>query len=81
MPKQMRSTVTIVAAPEHFICNCLLMKTTRDKKQLNGEGGDSKDEGRDPSDNNECHKQPPEGGSRGIKTTSQTPFLNPDPFQ
>ena len=23
----------------------------------------------------------PEGGSGGIKTTSQTPFLNPDPFQ
>ena len=22
--------------PEHFICNCLLMKTARDKKQLNG---------------------------------------------
>ena len=26
-------------------------------------------------------KEPPEGGSRGIKTTSQTPFLNPDLFQ
>ena len=25
--------------PEHFIHNCLLMKTTRDKKQLNGKGG------------------------------------------
>ena len=24
---------------EHFICNCLLMKTTRDKKQLNGKEG------------------------------------------
>ena len=24
--------------PEHFIHNCLLMKTARDKKQLNGEG-------------------------------------------
>ena len=35
----------------------------------------------DPSDNNECHKESPEGGSGGIRTTPQTPFLNPDPFQ
>ena len=27
------------SSPEHFICNCLLMKTTRDKKQLNGNEG------------------------------------------
>ena len=26
-------------SPEHFICNCPLMKTTRDKKQLNGKEG------------------------------------------
>ena len=26
-------------SPEHFIFNCLLMKTTRDKKQLNGKEG------------------------------------------
>ena len=26
-------------SPEHFICNCLLMKTTRDKKQLNRKEG------------------------------------------
>ena len=25
--------------PEHFICNCPLMKTPRDKKQLNGKEG------------------------------------------
>ena len=25
--------------PEHFICNCLLMKPSRDKKQLNGKEG------------------------------------------
>ena len=24
---------------EHFICNCLLVKTSRDKKQLNGKEG------------------------------------------
>ena len=27
------------SSPEHFICNCPLMKTTRDKKQLNGMEG------------------------------------------
>ena len=27
------------SSPEHFICDCLLMKTTRDKKQLNGKEG------------------------------------------
>ena len=27
------------SSPEHFIYNCLLMKATRDKKQLNGKEG------------------------------------------
>ena len=27
------------SSPEHFICNCLLMKTATDKKQLNGKEG------------------------------------------
>ena len=27
------------SSPEHFICNCLLIKTTRDEKQLNGKEG------------------------------------------
>ena len=27
------------SSPEHFICNCPLMKTARDKKQLNGKDG------------------------------------------
>ena len=27
------------SSPEHFICNCLLMKATRDKEQLNGKEG------------------------------------------
>ena len=58
------------------------MKTARDKKQSNWEGGDGNDEGSmDPSDNNKCHEEPLEGGSQGIKTTLQTPFLNLDPFQ
>ena len=68
------------SSPEHFICNCPLMKTARDKKQLNGKG-DSNDEGSpDLSNNNQCHKEPWKGGSGGIKATLQTPFLNPDPF-
>ena len=27
------------SSPEHFICNCPLVKTSRDKKQLNGKDG------------------------------------------
>ena len=27
------------SSPEHFICNCPLIKTARDKKQLNGKEG------------------------------------------
>ena len=58
------------------------MKTARDKKQLNWEGGDGNDEGSlDPSNHNKCCKEPPEGGSGSMKITLQTPFLNPDPFQ
>ena len=58
------------------------MKTTRDKKQLNREGGDGNDEGSsDPSNCNKCHKGAPEGGSGGMKSPLQTPFLNLDPFQ
>ena len=30
---------------------------------------------------NKCHKETPEGGSGGIETTTQTPFLNLYPFQ
>ena len=58
------------------------MKTARDKKQLNGKEGMAMMKGSlGPSDNHQCHKEPSEGGSGGIKATSQTPFLNPDPFQ
>ena len=27
------------SSPEHFICNCLFLKTSREKKQLNGKEG------------------------------------------
>ena len=70
------------SSPEHFIHNCPLMKAARDKKQLNGKEGDSDGEGNlYPSENDQHHKDPPTGGSRGIEPSSQTPFLNPDPFQ
>ena len=66
------------SSPKHFICNCLLMKTTRDKKQLNGEGGGWWWRESGPSNHDECHKEPPEGGSGSIKITLHTPFLNLD---
>ena len=70
------------SSPEHFICNCLLMKTARDKKQLNGKEGMVMAKGvHTPPKSNECHKEPPKGGPGGIELPSQTPFLNPDPFQ
>ena len=82
MPKQTRNAVTIVAALTISSVIAHLWKIARDKKQLKQEGGDGNDEGSlDPSNNNKCCKVHPEGGSRGIKTTLQTPFLNPDPFQ
>ena len=46
-----------------------------ERRDSNGEGSPC------PSGNSGCHKEPPTGGLRGIRTTSQTPFLNPDPFQ
>ena len=46
-------------SPEHFICNCPLMKTTRDKKQFKQEEGDGDSEGSpDPSKSDECHEEP-----------------------
>ena len=61
------------------------MPTCKDfqgKETVKQQGEDSNDEGSpDPPSNNQCHKEPPDRGSQGIKTTPQTPFLNPDPFQ
>ena len=69
------------SSPEHFICNCPLVKTSKEKT-VKQEGGDDINEGSlDPSGNDQCHKEPPDGGSWGIKTFLQTPFLNLDPFQ
>ena len=70
------------SSPEHFIHNCLLMKTARDKKQLNGKEGTVTMKGAwTPPKASKHHKEPPKGGSGGIKSSLQTPFLNLDPFQ
>ena len=70
------------SSPEHFICNCPLMKAARDKKQLNGKEGTATVKGaQTPLKSGQCHEEPPTGGSRGIESSLQTPFLNPDPFQ
>ena len=39
MFRWMKGIAIIAAALNHFIHNCLLMKTARDKKQLNGKEG------------------------------------------
>ena len=58
------------------------MKNARDKKQLNGkEGMAMMKDAQTPLTTMNATKSPPKGGSGGIKTASQTPFLNPDPFQ
>ena len=58
------------------------MKTARDKKQLNGKEGMAMVKGAwTPLKISQCCKEPPTGGSRGIESSLQTPFLNPDPFQ
>ena len=48
---------------EHFICDCPLIKTLREKKQLNAKRGDGKEGSLDPSGNSKCIEEPPEGGS------------------
>ena len=70
------------SSPEHFIRNCPLMKTARDKKQLNRKEEKVTVKGAwTPPKAVNARKSPPKGGSGGIGPTSQTPFLNPDPFQ
>ena len=69
------------SSPEHFIGNCPLVRTSRDKRQLKWEGWDGNDEGSpDPSNNDKCHAEPSDGDYKGVKITTQTPFLNPRPF-
>ena len=70
------------SSPEHFIHNCPLMKTARDKKQLNRKEGMVMVKGAQTSPKAaNTIKSTPKGGSGGIGPSSQTPFLNLDPFQ
>ena len=70
------------SSPEHFIHNCPHVKTSRDKKQLNGKEGMALMKGAlTPLITMNTIKSPPDRGSWGMKTTWQTSFLNPDPFQ
>ena len=47
------------SSPEHFIRNCLLMKTARDKRHLNGKEGTVMMKGaQTPPKSSECHKEP-----------------------
>ena len=69
------------SSPEHFIRNCPLMKAARDKKQLNGKEGTAMVKGAQTLQNWPTLQRAPTGGSGGIESSSQTPFLNLDPFQ
>ena len=72
--KQMRNAVTIAATLNISSVIAWLVKTSRDKKQLKGQEGDSINEGSpDPSCNNECHKEPPDWVLRGIKPPLRLP--------
>ena len=83
MPRQMKSTAIICSSPEHFIRNCPLMKAVRDKKQLNGKEGTVMVKGAwtPPKPSNALQRPPNRRLRRCIETSSQTPFMNPDPFQ
>ena len=66
---------------DHFICNCLLIKTLREKKQLNGKEGTALTKGAwTPLTTANALKSPQMEVLR-CKAPQQTPFLNPDPFQ
>ena len=59
---------------EHFIHNCPLVKTSRDKKQLNRKEGMVLMKGAQTP-------QTTTSAVKSIKTTLQIPFLKPDLFQ
>ena len=69
------------SSPEHFICNCLLMKTARDKKQLNGKEGMAMMKGTQALPTMTNAIKTPQNEAQEVQTNLQTPFLNPDHFQ
>ena len=70
------------SSPEHFICNCPLVKTSREKKQLNRKEGTAlMKEAQTPPATTSTMKSAQAEAPQGVKPTPQTPFLNLDPFQ
>ena len=69
------------SSPEHFICNCLLMKTTRDKKQLNGKEGMAMMMGaQTPLTMMKCHKGAPRRRLRKCKNNFADSLLESRSF-
>ena len=81
MPKWKRNTYHC-SSLEHFICDCPLVKASQTNMHSNCLGGDCTKEGSlGPSGESDHAQNPPGGGPQGIGQCTQTPFLNPDPFQ
>ena len=69
------------SSTEHFICECLLVKSIQVSYQFKLKGGDGTGEGRlDPSSQGGQAKGASTGDAQGIGQHTQTPFLNSDPF-
>ena len=69
------------SSPEHFIHNCPLVKTLREKKQLNGKEETASMNGAQiPPTMTGTTKSPRQRLSRP-ETIPQTPFFNVEPFQ
>ena len=66
---------------EHFICNCPLVKTLREKGQLNGKEGTAMKKGAWALWQKPTHWRVPRWRLLRNKGPQQTPFLNLDPFQ
>ena len=79
MPKWRRNAAIIIAA-QNISSTIAHSKTSKENKELNGKEGGIEEGSLDPSDNSQHIKEPPDGGSSGVKPPQQTPFLNPDPI-
>ena len=68
------------SSPEYFICNCPLVKTSREK-QLNSKEGQHWQREPRPLKQQSMLQRAPKQRFLRHKTTPQTPFLNLDPLQ
>ena len=68
------------SSPEHFICNCPLVKTSREKRQLNEKEGMALMKGAQTPLATTSAMKSPQRLPR-CKNYSADSFLNPDPFQ